>query len=192
MDIGIRFFVDSLVYVNDYNPGYITFDRNREELLTQYALPDGINLYLADSVAEYGIKCFGFTYFPDAPDSNHIFMDKHCFTGNALTTQLGHYMGLLSTHDTLGEAERVSESNCSTAGDRICDTYADPDLSDQVEDCGYTGNARDEEGRYYVPSVANIMSNTSDECKCIFTPLQKRRMYYYFHKYRVNSILLHK
>ena len=94
-------------------------------------------------------------------------------------------MGLLSTHESLGGRELASEKNCAEGGDFICDTYADPDLFDQVIDsCKYIGTMRDDNGRYFVPSVANLMSNSPDECKCILTPLQYRRIYYYFKKYR--------
>ena len=98
---------------------------------------------------------------------------------------LGHFMGLLSTHETLGGKEYVNEANCASSGDFICDTYAYPDLYNMVIDsCKYIGTTRDDNGKYYVPSVANIMSNSLKNCKCILTPLQYRRIYYYFHKYR--------
>jgi hypothetical protein len=186
-EIGIQFVVDSFETISDYNYGYITSNQNRSELLARHALPFGINLFLADSLSISGNKCYGYTWFPDMPDSNYIFMDKQFFTGNALSTQLGHFMGLLSTHDTLGGIERVNEANCEVSGDYCCDTYADPGLFGKVEKCIYTGDARDPEGYYYVPTVANIMSDTSDECKCLFTPMQYRRMYYYFKEYRIRK-----
>jgi hypothetical protein len=130
-------------------------------------------------------KIYGFTYFPDIADSNFIYLDKNYANGNSLTTMLGHFMGLLSTHETAGGRELANENNCATSGDFICDTYADPDLFNEVIDsCQYIGTMRDDNGQYYVPSVANIMSNSPDHCKCILTPLQYRRVYYYYHKYR--------
>jgi hypothetical protein len=185
--IGIRFFVDSVNYINDYNYSYITYNRNKAEVITLYAVANKINLFLADSILMGTARSYGFTYFPDVADSNFIYLDKTYITGNNLTTMLGHFMGLLSTHETLGGAELASEKNCATSGDFICDTYASPDLFEQVDsDCKYTGNAMDNNGKYYVPSVANMMSNTMDNCKCVFTPLQYRRMYYYYLRYRQN------
>lgn len=184
-NIGIQFFVDSVNYVNDYNYAYITHNHLKTELLTRFAAVNRINLFLADSVIFGSTKSYGYTYFPDATDSNLIFLDKKYASGKYLTTLLGHFMGLLSTHETKGGSEVVSGKNCATSGDFICDTYADPDLYNQVDStCTYTGTSMDSNGKYYVPSVANIMSNTTDNCKCIFTPLQYRRMYYYFLKYR--------
>jgi hypothetical protein len=183
--IGLHFFVDSMDFINDYNYSYITYNKNKTELLIKYASSNKINLFLVDSIKMGTSRSYGFTYFPNVTDSNYIFLDKNYISGNFLTTMLGHFMGLLSTHETEGGLELVSEKNCTASGDFICDTYADPDLFNQVIDtCKYTGTAKDSNGKYYVPSVANIMSNSLDNCKCSFTPFQYRRMYYYFNKYR--------
>jgi hypothetical protein len=184
-EVGIHFFIDSLDYINDYNYSYVTYNNLRKELLNKYAIANRINLFLVDSIKMETAASYGFTYFPDVPDSNFIYLDKSYLSGNSLTTMLGHFMGLLSTHETAGGRELASENNCAISGDFICDTYADPDLFNQVVDsCKYIGNGRDGVGKYYVPSVANIMSNSLDKCKCIITPLQYRRIYYYYHKYR--------
>jgi hypothetical protein len=182
---GIRFFIDTIEYINDYNYSFITYNNLKKELLIKYAVKNMINLFLADSIKLGDDYTYGFTYFPDVADSNFIYLNKSYARGNYLTTMLGHYMGLLSTHETAGGRELANENNCSSSGDFICDTYADPDLFNEVIDsCRYIGTMRDNNGRYYVPSVANIMSNSPDECKCILTPLQYRRIYYYYHKYR--------
>jgi hypothetical protein len=184
-EVGIHFFIDSLDFINDYNYSFITYNNLKKELLNKYAIANRINLFLVDSVKMGAIRSYGFTYFPDVPDSNFIYLDKSYLSGNSLTTMLGHFMGLLSTHETAGGRELESEKNCAESGDFICDTFADPDLFNQVIDsCKYIGNMRDDHGKYYVPSVANIMSNSPDKCKCIITPLQYRRIYYYYNKYR--------
>ena len=184
-NVGIQFFTDSIDYINDYNYSFITYNNLKKELLTKYAINSRINLFLVDSIKMGSFKSYGFTYFPDEPDSNFIYLDKNYLSGNALTTMLGHFMGLLSTHETGGGRELASEKNCATSGDFICDTYADPDLFNLVVDsCKYIGTMRDDNGKYYIPSVANIMSNSPDNCRCILTPLQYRRIYYYYSKYR--------
>ena len=184
-EAGIRFFIDSLDYIMDYNYSFITYNKLKKELLTRYANENRINLFLVDSIKMGSVRSYGFTYFPDEPDSNFIYLDKNYAIGNYLTTMLGHFMGLLSTHEVAGGMELASEQNCASGGDFICDTYADPDLFNQVVDsCKYIGSMRDNNGQYFVPSVANIMSDSPDKCKCILTPLQYRRIYYYFHKYR--------
>ena len=187
-NIGIHFFIDTINYVDDYNYSFINYNSNRKELLSIYAKSKQINLYLADSIQMGTEMSYGYTYFPDAPDSNYIFLNKEYINGNYLTTMLGHYFGLLSTHETLGGNETANEENCDGTGDFICDTWADPDLFQQVDTtCHYTGEYKDGNSDFYVPTVANIMSNTLDGCKCKFTTLQYRRMYYYFMKYRQYS-----
>jgi hypothetical protein len=182
---GLRFFIDTVGYINDYNYSFITYNNLKKELLTKYAVSKRISLFLADSIRLGSENSYGFTYFPDVPDSNFIYLNKNYARGNYLTTMLGHYMGLLSTHETAGGRELASENNCSSSGDFICDTYADPDLFNMVIDsCKYIGNMRDDNGKYYIPSVANIMSDSPDQCKCILTSQQYRRIYYYYHKYR--------
>lgn len=182
---GIQFFMDSVEYINDYNYSFITYNNLRIELLTKYSINNRINIFLADSIKTGSGKSYGFTYFPDEVDSNFIYLVKSYARGNSLTTMLGHYMGLLSTHETAGGRELADEKNCSSSGDFICDTYADPGLFNEVIDsCRYIGTMRDDNGRYFIPSVANIMSDSPDNCKCILTPMQYRRIYYYYHKYR--------
>jgi hypothetical protein len=182
---GLQFFVDSIDYVKDYNYSFVTYNYLKKELLTKYAISSRINLFLVDSIYMGTERSYGFTYFPDAIDSNYIYLDKNYVDGSSLSAMLGHFMGLLSTHETLGGKELADETNCTSSGDFICDTYADPNLYNMVIDsCKYIGTNRDDAGKYYVPSVANIMSNSLPACKCILTPLQYRRIYYYYRKYR--------
>lgn len=185
-NIGIQFFIDSIKYVNDYNYSFIYPGPNLEELIKLHALSNRLNLFLVDSIKmDNSQRTYGYTYFPDEPEKNYIFLDKKFTEGNYLTTMLGHFMGLLSTHDNSISNELVNGSNCYLSGDFICDTYADPDLFDQVdENCNYLGTSVDRLNKYYVPSVANLMSNAPDKCKCVFTYQQYRRMYFYYLHYR--------
>lgn len=182
---GISFFIDSINYIDDYNYSYITFNELTKELLTKYKRSNRINLFVVDSIKQDNKRTYGFTYFPNEPDSNIIYLDKNYSTGSSLTAMLGHFMGLLSTHESGGGQELADESNCAASGDFICDTWADPGLHNQVIDsCLYIGTMKDNHSKYFLPSVANIMSDSPDKCKCILTPLQYRRIYYYYHKYR--------
>jgi hypothetical protein len=183
--IGIQFSIDTFDIVDDYNYANISRNQNTKELLAKHSNLNKINLYIVDSIKMSQTPCFGYTYFPVSQDSNYIFLCKQYLTGNNLTMLLGHFFGLLSTHESKGGIEFVNEKKCKTSGDFICDTYADPGLKNVVDNnCVYNGTAMDPNGDYYIPSVANIMSDSPGQCKCIITPLQYRRMLYYYKKYR--------
>lgn len=183
--IKVSFQVDTVIRVDDYNYSCITSVNDIDELVVKHSYPNSINLYLVNSVEIDAVPSYGFTFFPNETGKNYIFLDKNHIAGIYLTTLMGHYAGLLSTHETLGGAEWVNELNCDTAGDFICDTYADPNLYQLVDtDCNYESVLTDPTGMFYVPSVANIMSESRDECKCIFTPMQLRRIVFYLVNYR--------
>lgn len=188
---GLGFFIDTLIESPDYNRSYIQRDNMLKELLTIYAVPGKVNLFIVDTIRMGTERSYGYTWFPDRPDSNYIFLDKKYADGISLTTMLGHYMGLLSTHEYRGGRENADEKNCSESGDFICDTWADPGFFNRVIDsCRYIGTDRDNTGKYFVPSVANIMSDAPVKCRCVLTPGQYRRIYYYFNKFRRFSLSL--
>lgn len=86
---------------------------------------------------------------------------------------MGHYLGLIHTHDNEYGAELVDRSNCSTTGDLLCDTEADPNLYDLVNnDCSYSYSTTDSNGDFYTPPLFNHMSYSNSNCRKEFTPLQ--------------------
>ena len=99
---------------------------------------------------------------------------------NILSHELGHVMGLPHTHGYTNSGttnELADGSNCATAGDRFCDTPADPNLLGKVNgSCVYTGTARDANGMAYDPLTDNIMSYTNSACADSLTPMQLGRV----------------
>ena len=183
--INVTFDLKPVQYVNDYNYCNIHNEEDTHELVKKHSTAGTINLYLVDSIAIDSVLRYGFTFFPIDTARNYIFLGKEFILENYLTTLMGHFFGLLSTHDTLGGYELVNEDNCTESGDFLCDTWADPNLFAMVDtSCVYNGVLVDPGGEIYVPSVANLMSESYDGCKCIFTPHQYRRMLYCLKKYR--------
>jgi len=181
----VAFNLQPVQYINDYHYASVSDAGNMEDLVKTNSAERTINLYLVDFVRTDTVPCYGFTFFPDDTIRNFIFLNKDFIRGNYLVTLMGHFFGLLSTHDTLGGYEYVSENNCAESGDFLCDTWADPNLFGRVDTlCTYTAAIQDGFGQDYVPSVANLMSESRDKCKCIFTPQQYRRMLYYLKKSR--------
>jgi hypothetical protein len=88
--------------------------------------------------------------------------------------ELGHCLNLLHTHETARGVEAINGSNCSTAGDLVCDTPADPRLgTNNVNgNCEYFG------GNGFNPLTNNIMSYSRDLCRDEFTNGQSYRMRY--------------
>ncbi len=99
---------------------------------------------------------------------------------NALPQVLGHFFGLQHTHKGSGE-ELVDGSNCKTAGDKICDTPADPYVfGTQINpyitgDCTFKSLKTDANGEYYTPDVTNVMSGFF-YCHCKFSNEQYLKM----------------
>lgn len=106
---------------------------------------------------------------------------------SVLSHEIGHCLGLFHTHsgsgcgDNANCEENIDGSNCSTCGDLVCDTPADPCLSGNVDsNCNYTG------GGGYSPDVDNIMSYAPPTCLDDLTNGQMRRL----HNFITNSSIL--
>src|SRR5690606_12214942 len=91
--------------------------------------------------------------------------------------EMGHCLNLYHTHrgstdcEPSGCAENINGNNCSTCGDYICDTPADPCLLGKVDGlCQYVG------GGGYTPLVNNFMSYAGG-CRSDFTNGQASRMH---------------
>lgn len=145
-------------------------------------LTNTLNIYLVDGItAPNGNRLCGLSKFPfqSAPDERYVLLAKDCaLTGVTLIHELGHFFGLLHTHENQFGYELVNGNNCHNAGDLICDTPADPNLiiPNSVFNCGYIGNRVDYNGDRYQPSVKNFMSNAPFECQQTFSREQKQFM----------------
>jgi hypothetical protein len=93
--------------------------------------------------------------------------------------ETGHFFGLLHTFQGTEDGsnpECVNGSNCTTAGDYICDTSAD-DGAGSDEFCEYNGGGMDNPddgcvGEPYFPNMDNIMSYYPEECTDTLTDEQ--------------------
>lgn len=140
-------------------------------LLTNHFTPNVVNLYFGNTVSINSSAVCGYAWYPGGPDA--CFVSGSCATnGSTLAHELGHYMGLMHTHG--GSSDELADgSNCSTEGDLICDTPADPGLSGLVDTaCMYTGTALDANNQPYQPDPTNIMSYSRKVCRTAFTSTQ--------------------
>lgn len=152
---------------------YYNFTKNKEAQMRQsYFKENVINIYFTN-VSGY---C-GYAHFP-YENIDAILMDNGCTSnGSTFSHELGHYFGLFHTHETYRGKELVNGNNCSRSGDFICDTPADPRLSNKVStSCQYTGTDRDANNQRYDPNPRNLMSYARKNCRNFFTDGQISRI----------------
>ncbi|BDS10289.1 zinc metalloprotease [Aureispira anguillae] len=191
-----RYFIQiyvQFVPLGDFN--YIRNDKlfnlNKEDentLCNAHDIENVINLYITGSIEDGPMQFCGYTHYPQGPEKNidRILIAKDCLNnGVALARQMGHYFTLFATSGLQNSEtqEWVNGSNCSTEGDLICDTPADPGLTHSTVDdrCGYIGRKQDQSGRkrFYKPDTKNLMSdNPRLYCCDHFTEQQYQKMLY--------------
>ncbi len=134
------------------------------EITTKYNVERRINLYIVNDFVDPIEPCVLAEQEGIAnPVSSYVVLKADCLYPRAVAHGLGHFFGLKHTFEGNG-AELVDGSNCTTAGDGICDTPADPyvpgePLQDYVAPpCRFISPKRDAAGDYYNPDLGNIMS----------------------------------
>lgn len=199
-DAGLEFFWKATPnYVN--NGDYYEYDQQAPDNDTESGLvglfttaTDATNIYFVNNITTAsGFSAAGYAYFPfNSAQSNRIVM-RHASTATVpngtFAHEFGHYFDLYHTHEgtefgnTDPDAENVPRTgvnaNCSTDGDLLCDTEADPRYDSGAFDlgtCTDTGGETDVNGVPYVHPVENIMSYYPDACGGSFTPDQYTRM----------------
>lgn len=144
--------------------------------------PSVINVYFTRRVLDAaGSNRCGWARFPTDAE-RWVIMNYGCLDDrNTFAHEMGHYFGLLHTHEDFMGAENVTRDpmnacfDCDVDGDFLCDTPADPTL--QLANgsfivnasCGYTGTGMDACGVAYSPDTRNIMSYTIGSCGNRFT-----------------------
>lgn len=175
------FLCEGINFIN--NSTFYNFTISEEaDLRAAYNVDNVINIYFANEVTNSNNNGLcGYAYFPGGPEV--IMMNNNCaMNGSTLSHEMGHFLGLSHTHgnsNTTLTNELVNGSNCESAGDFICDTPADPQLSGSnvTAACNYIGVEFDANGDQFQPNPLNIMSYSRKSCRTEFSTGQYARAY---------------
>ena len=180
----LHFYQLSFDYID--NDAYVQIDDYDEldALRTTNVIENSINIYIVADFAPGGESLCGISSFVSS-DVEGIVMAESCFAlpdnPSTLSHEVGHYFNLLHTHTGSSDqnedgiidgsnAEYVDGTDCSNRGDDLCDTPADPNLSDFVNSqCEYTGDYVDGHGDSYNPDTSNLMSYSEKICRNTFS-----------------------
>jgi hypothetical protein len=174
----MSFYLCGGIHYIDSDAFYATDVNKENDLLVLNNVNDAVNIYFVGDLVAGTSGLNGISAFPSAdPLDNRIIMwNDATSNGVTLPHEMGHYWNLYHTHETFQGKEFVNGTNCSTAGDMVCDTPADPCCYFYNQNtCTYTGTAKDPNNQTYNPMVNNLMSYYG-LCRDIFTAGQYARM----------------
>lgn len=169
-----------IVFIDDDDFYNCDTDAEIDALRSTNPVAGTVNVYFTPFLASetLGNLC-GISSFTFSPVQG-IVMRNSCtaarFNHSTFSHEVGHYFDLYHTHETALGLECPDGSNCTVAGDLLCDTPADPNLSGQVDfSCEYTGDDEACGGQPYVPDPTNVMSYSTEDCRTVFTLEQAER-----------------
>jgi hypothetical protein len=179
VNTGIVFYTIGEIDYIDSDAFYFNIDSMNEidALRTTNPVPDAINIYFTPNLKTgpnspiCGISAFTFS------DVQAIAVSNACAgtptNHSTVPHEIGHYFDLFHTHEGAFGDEFVDGSNCADAGDLLCDTPADPTLSNATVDslaCIYVGEETDGHGDFYAPDAHQFLSYSRKHCRDRFSP----------------------
>lgn len=172
----IQFFTRSIKFVDNtqWNNQFIKQDDfTQNKVLAPFEDAKALNLFyfktlLNRSNGEITGSLGATALFPNQGNNVKLSESSLALENTAtITHEIGHYLGLYHTDDDFrdnqGRIELVDGSNCTEAGDKICDTPASPTLTDANVDgltCEYIGKETDPAGVPYKPDTFNFMTSS--------------------------------
>ncbi len=130
---------------------------SNEAWLLPFLVPNCVNIFIHQQLAGYRGNAYGI------PNDYCSVSREGLGAAKSMTHEIGHDFGLIHTHGGCGSSY-ISGAFCSTTGDRVCDTPADPYCFEEAacfsnNGCSYTGSCNDAGGASnWTPPYSNIMS----------------------------------
>ena len=132
-------------------------------VLNAFLVPNCLNIFYHANLINYGGNAYSI------PNTFCSVNRSNLNTWRTTSHEVGHCMGLNHTFETVFGLENINGDNCGSAGDRVCDTPADPwsfrgsNACFSNTGCTYTGTCRDGNNmNTYSPPFTNIMSYWSN------------------------------
>lgn len=162
-------YINNSVYSND---GVGVYGGNIDQLFDTNDHPNAIDIYIAEKSDWAGRA--------DAVLSKDFVIHKDYAITGVVSHEMGHCLNLYHTHELQFGQELPNGSNCETTGDLICDTPADPNLTNYqhlLQNCLFPNNSITTPNNVtYYPDTKNLMSYTTPDCMLRFSDGQVERM----------------
>ena len=158
--------------------GYYDLNSDQIEQETGWDSDDYVNIWVVNNFFGKEIAGFAnlanFSGFTGNNIQNGIRIESEYLNTIALIHEMGHFLGLYHTFEEGESGSCPSNGDCTTDGDRVCDT--DPHVQDAS--CGSLSEESNNlcTGNAFGKVLRNFMAYGSYYCKDIFTAGQNERM----------------
>lgn len=185
--ICVRFVIGEIDTVDNFQYSIPANFNELEQMWTNHNDENRINLYLVQDVSSVSPKPIFATELGILEEERGGILINTATLNDSpvwLVHAMGIYSGLLDTNTDFAN-QVVTDPNCDSTGDNICDTPADP-LDPAApfggfgiyfdSECRFIFNGLDFNGEYYLTQTGNAMSRYPSGCWCGLTFGQFERM----------------
>ncbi len=178
LDQDIQFYLKEFKYINSNSIYSDPMSNAGSNAIANQMIYNAMNFFIVHEMSEEGVLAY---YQPSAGPSGNdwiVSLENSVATEPVISHEVGHFFSLnhtfygwecsggwdeavhgnpVGSFGPCGQPnEKVDMTNCTTAGDGICDTPADYMFPNN--NCAYTQNAKDVNGQLLSPDIHNFMN----------------------------------